>query len=246
MSRQELDYNDDESDAGNDDLEENNEPLDKNIDYYKPNLQFKSYSSLFENLTKAQKVVCEHPLLSVMISYDSTRAICVLKKDDKEVWIKMYSLANYDKTFSEKIGGKEESFIRCKEVEQNSAGNKYAVIYVDDGKFRLRVFGKETRTEETIEAEEFNINAAIGINDYTMPIQGFADPFSTCSFITDDRIFVQLFYNYKLTHYHFIYNHSTRSIEGDVYSTVLKCTAKNFPYKSFYNPDENMVYSFYR
>ena len=54
-----------------------------------------------------------------------------------------------------------------------------------------------------------------------MPIQGFADPFCTCSFITDERVFVQLFYNYSLTHYHFIYNHSTRSIEGQVYSMVM-------------------------
>jgi len=26
----------------------------------------------------------------------------------------------------------------------------------------------------------------------------------------------------------------------------LDCSAKNFPYKSFYNTDENMIYSFYR
>lgn len=63
-------------------------------------------------------------------------------------------------------------------------------MYVDDGKFRLRVFGKETREADTIQREEFDINTAIGINDYTMPIQGFADPFCTCSFIDDDRIFV--------------------------------------------------------
>jgi hypothetical protein len=26
----------------------------------------------------------------------------------------------------------------------------------------------------------------------------------------------------------------------------MDCSAKNFPYKSFYNTDENMIYSFYR
>ena len=35
-----------------------------------------------------------------------------------------------------------------KDVEQNSAGNKYAIAYIDDGKFKLRVFDKEPRTEE--------------------------------------------------------------------------------------------------
>ena len=181
-----------------------------------------------------------------MISYDSTRAILVTKKDDRECWIRMFSLSTYEKTFDEQIGGKPESFIRCKEVEQNNAGNKYAVVYIDDGKFRLRLFGKVTRDDKTIEDEEFNINDAVGINDYTMPIQGFGDPFCTCSFITDDRVFVQLFYNYKLVHYHFIYDHRTRSVEGKVYQTKMECTSKNFPYKSFYNSDDNVIHSFYR
>ena len=79
-----------------------------------------------------------------------------------------------------------------------------------------------------------------------MPIQGFADPFSTCSFIDDDRIFVQLFYNFDRTHWHFIYDHSKRAIEGAPFSQKLVCSAKNFPYKSFYNTDDNEIYSFYR
>ena len=131
-------------------------------------------------------------------------------------------------------------------MEQNYQGNKYAFVYIDDGKFRLRVMGKEQRDEETIMREEFDINKALGLNDYTMPIQGFADPFCTCSFITDERIFIQLFYNYDLTHYHFVYNHSTNKIEGDFYKMKMTCTSKNFPYKSFYNTDENVIYSFYR
>lgn len=102
----------------------------------------------------------------------------------------MYDLETYEKTFNEQFGGDPDDYIRLKEVEQNYTGVKYAVVYVNDGKFGLRVFTKEQRTAEVALAEEFDINAAIGINDYTMPIQGFADPFATCSFIDDDRIFV--------------------------------------------------------
>ena len=94
--------------------------------------------------------------------------------------------------------------------------------------------------------DEVDINAILGINDYTMPIQGFADPFITCSFITDDKLFVQLFYNADLTHYHLIYDYSNKTIVGEPYSMKLTCTQKNFPYKSFYNDEENVVYSFYR
>ena len=66
------------------------------------------------------------------------------------------------------------------------------------------------------EREDFRINEAIGINDYTMPIQGFPDPFINCTFISDDLIAVILFYNYSRTHYHFLYNQSTHQIEGTV------------------------------
>jgi hypothetical protein len=30
-----------------------------------------------------------------------------------------------------------------KDVEQNSDGSKFAVAYIDDGRFKIRVFGKE-------------------------------------------------------------------------------------------------------
>ena len=129
------------------------------------------------------------------------------KKDDTEFWVRMYDLESYDKTFEEMIGGRPECYIRTKEVEQNSTGKKYAIVYIDDGKFRLRIFTKEARPQEQCEQEDFDINTALNIDDYTMPIQGFPDPFITCTFIDDNRIAVQLFYNYSQVHYHFVYDH---------------------------------------
>lgn len=35
-------------------------------------------------------------------------------------------------------------------------------------------------------------------------------------------------------------------IDGNVYSKVMDWTANNFPYKSFYNSDDDVIYSFYR
>jgi len=105
-----------------------------------------------------------------MITYDSTRAITVTKKDDREFWVRMYDLETYEKTFNEQIGGEATSFIRLKEIEQNYAGNKYAMVFIDDGNFRLRVFGKVERPIEQALREELNINKLLGINDYTMPI----------------------------------------------------------------------------
>jgi hypothetical protein len=115
-------------------------------------------------------VVTLYPIVTCIITYDSTRAITVTKKDDQEFWVRMYDLETYEKTFDEQIGGQPEDYIRLKEVEQNYKGNKYAIVYVNDGNFKLRVFGKERRQEAEIKNDEFDINKALGINDYTMPI----------------------------------------------------------------------------
>ena len=48
---------------------------------------------------------------------------------------------------------------------------------MDDGKFKLRTFGTEIREKSAIQENEFDVNKAIGINDFTMPNKGFADPF---------------------------------------------------------------------
>ena len=96
-----------------------------------------------------------------------------------------------------------------KDVEQNGAGTRYAIAYIDDGKFKLRVFDKEPRTEEEALAKELDVNAKLGMNDHTMPIDGFGDPFITCTFVTCTVLFVNLFHNKELKHHHFFYNSDT-------------------------------------
>jgi hypothetical protein len=181
-----------------------------------------------------------------MITYDSISCVTVTKKDDREYWIKIYNLASHEMTFEEKIGGKPKNYIKLKEVEQTSDGNKFAITYMDDGKFRIRTFQNKTRNESEIKRNEFDINKALGLDDFTMPISGFPDPFVVCCFIDENRLFISLFHNKTLMHYHFIYDDSKRSIEGEVVSMKMDCTMKNFPYKVFNNDENNESYVIYR
>lgn len=82
-----------------------------------------------------------------------------------------------------------------------------------------------------------DINSLLGINNWTMAISGFPDPYITCAFIDDERIFINLFYNYEYTHYHFIWDTTNRKILGEVVTKKLVCSKKNFPYKCFYNEE---------
>lgn len=56
------------------------------------------------------------------------------------------------------IGGKEDSYIKIKDIEQNSKGDQFIAAYLDDGVFKLRIFGKQQRSVQEAEAEELNIN----------------------------------------------------------------------------------------
>ena len=57
-----------------------------------------------------------YPIVSMLITYDSSRAVTVTKKDDRTYFIKMYGLESYEMTFEEKIGGAPNSYIKLKEV----------------------------------------------------------------------------------------------------------------------------------
>lgn len=79
-----------------------------------------------------------------------------------------------------------------------------------------------------------------------MPIDCFPDPFGSCSFLDEERVFVVIFHNASLTHYHFVYSTKTGQMESKSVKIELGGHKKNFPYDSFYNPDRKEIYVFYR
>lgn len=142
-------------------------------------------------------------MVNAMITLDSSRTLCVTKASEKEYFIKMYNMETFEILFEEEFKG---SYIKMKEVETNASSTKFAVAFNDDGVFKLRTFGRETRSIEEAQASEININELIGIDDKTMAVSNFPDPFITCCFVSNEVLFINLFYNFECTHYHFFYN----------------------------------------
>lgn len=213
----------------------------------KPNKRFKNFNDLFSSLTRSKNVSTVNPIVNCCITYNSKSAITVTKKDDREYWVKQHSLETFIDTFEEKIGNGTTSYIKCKEVEQNAKGTKFAVSYLDDGKFRIRIFGETNREPKDIEGWELDINKELNMNNHTMPINDFPDPFISCVFIDDNLLFVNLFHNATLTHYHFFYSFEDHDEKGDLLPALrnkkihgvtevpLSCNKKNFPQKCYYN-----------
>lgn len=74
-----------------------------------------------------------------MFLYDATRVVTVNKESDKIYHVKMYGTSDGIEHFSETFKG---SYIKMKDVEQNYTATMFAVTYLDDGVFKLRVFTK--------------------------------------------------------------------------------------------------------
>jgi hypothetical protein len=150
-----------------------------------------------------------YPITNAMILNDSSRTLTVTKASEKEYYIKMYSMETQEIQFEEKISG---NYIKLKDVESNAKSTKFAVVFNDDGVFKLRTFGRDTRSEEEIKDSEINLNELIGIDDKTMAVSNFPDPFITCCFVNETTLFINLFYNFDCTHYHFYYDFETSQI----------------------------------
>ena len=61
-------------------------------DNRKPNPRFKNFSDVFKNLVKENNVRTKYPIISMLITYDSSRAVTVTKNTDCEWWVKQYDL----------------------------------------------------------------------------------------------------------------------------------------------------------
>ena len=57
---------------------------------------FRKYSDLFNNMLLTTTIPTQCPIISVILSYDDTRAITLTKKDDSEYRIKQYDLFTFD------------------------------------------------------------------------------------------------------------------------------------------------------
>jgi hypothetical protein len=69
-----------------------------------------------------------------------------------------------------KFGGNDSNYVKLKEVQQNSNGSQFAAVYSDDGKFFLRVFGKDHISPAQVLKDEINFNELFGMDNYTMTI----------------------------------------------------------------------------
>ena len=84
-----------------------------------PNQRFANYQNVFQNLIKTTSVPTDDSIVNCVISFDSTKAITVTKRDENEYYILLTDLESFETEFEMKVGGNPGQYIKVKEVEQN-------------------------------------------------------------------------------------------------------------------------------
>ena len=72
-----------------------------------------------------------------------------------------------------------------------------------------------------------------------MAIDQFNEPFACCCFVDDQTVFISLFHNYEMKHYHFLLDLNKKKVIGKVASKEMEHLKKNYPIKCFYNKEKD-------
>lgn len=82
-------------------------------------------------------------------------------------------------------------YVKMNLIEQNAAGNKFAVAYQDNGNFFVSVVSNKGE-----ELDNVKITDLLSLDAGSKPITGFGEPMITCCFLDteDDDLFISVYH----------------------------------------------------
>ena len=155
----------------------------------------------------------------------------------------MWDLQTKNKVYHQSYGGKENSFIKMKTL--NDSGELYSVSYFDNGLFYLSVFDDE------MEIQNVCFNELLDLSIHTRVNEDFYDPYTASTFISESEIFVVIFDAFAHKHVHFIWNINQQKSMKEVVRlgtqwALLSNSKKNFPQRVFFDQKTDTVHIIYR
>lgn len=114
----------------------------------KPNPRFKNYTSVFQNLLRSTNVQTKFPIVICKISHDSSKVITLAKSDEHEFFVQMFDVVTAKQIFVERVGGDPRQYIKIDDISELENSDMYAVSYFDLGKFNLRTFRVDPRSQD--------------------------------------------------------------------------------------------------
>lgn len=212
---------------------------------------FNEHDDLFQTLTKRYQLSTGvMDIMEMAISYDSKQAIAICKESESVFQVNGYSLLNFELLWENKFEDME--FVRMNFIEQNLAGEIFAIAYQDDGVFRVRVIDNKGETlDDLAVTDEINgnrkENGLEAMDSGSKPIEGQNEPLITCCFIAEDDMFISVYHRKDKQQHHFTYSYILQKRTSEITVTDLgESTLRNFPIKSFYSLVTKNCHTFYR
>ena len=114
-------------------------PLEEESEDDNPNdNRFKEYKDLFDNLTVSVALETNQMcVIDVLINARSTHILALCKEEDERFEVQIFSIAT---TKLEQVVPIEGVYIKANIIEQNDAGDRFAVSYNDNGHIHVLVF----------------------------------------------------------------------------------------------------------
>lgn len=124
----------------------------------------------------------------------------------------------------------------------------FACPYLETGVYKLRIFSHnlDGHTAQPLIRCSFNINEMLGIDDDNVPNFDVASPNTTCTFISDDLIFVNVYANRKLQHWHLVLNWKTSTVHSSEMIDMAFSSEKNYPSCTYLDSHFSQIHVFYR
>ena len=154
---------------------------------------------MFQDLTaKHSYDTGTESIVSLIINYPPTRIIALMQASNQLWKLSQYDL-NSNKLITEHAI--EGTYILSQTIKQDTTGTRFGLTYLDDGEFHFMMCDLEDKLFD------FNINKHFGIDNETMPIKGFYNPFVLFCFIDNcTKAFITFFQRKNLTQYHFMFD----------------------------------------
>jgi hypothetical protein len=149
-------------------------------------------------LVLVRKYDTPYEVLHVIVTNNAKRVVVVMKKNERMSFVHQYCNKHFVVEFEESFGddhGDDTNFLKMYNVEQNFQGEKFAVPFLHNGLFRVKIFDYYK-----VIGQELNINEILGMRTMTLPLDNMNYPFIACTFVKSTRIFINFIVTTKNLH----------------------------------------------
>lgn len=139
--------------------------------------QLSDHDDLFQDLTARSYVKTNGNVVSMVMSYDSKITVAITTTTPEKFMVQAFGLKDHTMKFEKTFEGE---YLRMNLVDQDITGQKFAVSYQDNGRFKIAMF-----TQQGEDIDHIDVNDILDLDTESKALSGFYEPLITVFFVPD-------------------------------------------------------------